>query len=1483
MTVGSIPHNEFERLRTLKSYDVLDSLSEKEYDDLTQLASQICGTKIALISLIDENRQWVKSSVGIEVKETPRNFAFCSHAINIPNEPFIVEDSRLDIRFKDNPFVVGDPHIVFYAGIPLVNDENYALGTLCVIDNEPKKLSELQIQGLKTLSRSVMNLLELRKRNKELENEKEILTESLEFNNPFYVLLNQNGRIEYFGEKLLKVEPSLKKDTDFEDYFQFLSPFNWSEWRSSNIQEQTRLYFFQSKDEKKRFKFSIKRLGDFQIISAIPVVNSLYPLSNYHLTINDFSKHDYIAEFIFLQQTTDRSLADAKALLFKAQKKNNELKQAQVEVDILARFPSENPNPIVRLNYDLSLSYFNDAASKKFVKDFGISESGVLDKGLSDQLHNVLDNGRNIIKCIIEKNGRHYNIAIRNVTEHHYLNIYAADITKFIQQVQQKEDELKVLNEEVKSQKEFYEFVLNSLPSDIAVFSTDHKYLFVNPYGIRNPEIRNFMIGKDDFDYCEMKGISTEMAVNRRKIFNEVLKSGETKDWEDDLINDQGERHVIFRRIAPLKDDSGKVRYVVGYGVEITSTKVAEEKLIETNNQLLLLENFLNKTSDAIQVSDEDGKMIYINETASRRLGIPMNETQNYNVRNFEAYFESDQIWKEHIEFLKKHGVFNIESINVNQKTGEKVDVEVNVIYEQIKGKGYLIAASRDITERKKTQEELKRLSLVAKNTTNGVMILDKDRRIIWANDAIIIRSEYSADELIGQSPKMFQFEGTNQETVHRIYQKMLDRQVIQEEILHATKSGKQYWISLNIQPIYNSDNQLEGYIAIELDITERKKFEQTIASQNKDLKEITDALDHSALVSIADKSGIIIKANYKFCEVSGYSEAELLGQDHCIVNSGYHPKSFWVELWKTISSGKVWRGEVQNKKKNGEKYWVDSIIYPVFDVNGNIRHYLSIRHEITDRKNAEFELEKKADLQRLLVEISSKYINIPLNEVDNSINESLARIGNFVNVDRVYIFDYNFEKETTSNLYEWCQVGIEPQIDHLQDIPFSEVPVWVETHSKGDSIVVSNVKELAPSKFRELMESQDILSLIALPMMDRDKCIGFVGFDAVKELRSFSVEERNLLELYTQMLVNISRRTENLRQLEQAKKEIEDINTGLEQQVQEKTKVNLELAKSISDQEKMVTIGEVASGIAHDLNTPLGAIKSGAENIRFTLEQLFKNTIWKCTPDQISMACKRASEMHIELFVGGLQQRRETQIFSEYLSSTYPQLGENQISQIASGLVKNRVNLDDVEVISKVVHSENKEEFLELMYHIQMTRNFVDTIISSGERATEVVNDLRSFIKEQKSSVKGPVNLQQNIFTVLNIFNFEIKKSVDVQFNVDKDLVIQGIDIRLFQLWSNLIKNAIESMQENEGRGLLRILSTETDTFIQISIENNGPQIPIEIQERIFDKFFTTKGHKTGSGLGLSIVSSVLQEHNAKIDLISNELVTKFMIKFRK
>ncbi|MBM3430022.1 MAG: PAS domain S-box protein, partial [Bacteroidetes bacterium] len=1248
MQAASFPSNENDRINALNRYQILDTLSEEEYNALTRLAAQICGTKIALISIIDENRQWFKSKVGLDVSETPRDLAFCAHAINTPNEPFIIEDARLDDRFKDNPLVTGDPNVIFYAGIPLVNQDDFPLGTLCVIDDNPKTLTTEQLDGLKTLSKSVMNLLELRRKNASLEKEKITFLDSLAFNNPFFVILDKSGVIQSHGDVLMKCQPTLKVQNSFFDYFEFLVPFNWEDIIDVNKNLPSRLYFFQSNDGFQRYKFSVKRIEDNILLSFVPVVNANFHLRKYNLNLNDFAKHDYIVEYLFLQQTTDRSLVDARNLLAKAQVKNKELEEAQTKIDILARIPGENPNPIIRLDHNLNMSYNNRASEKVFLGDFRISTQGVQDEELATHLRSLINQGQDVLKLILTRNNRHYNISLRYVVEYDYINIYANDISNFIAQVEQKELQLLEASKKIEEQKQFYEFVLNAIPSDIAVFSTEHKYVFVNPQGIKNKEVREFMIGKDDYDYCKYRGFSTDLADKRRAIFNEVMNTGVSLDWTDDLKDENGNRKVIYRTIAPLKDNNGVIQYVVGYGIEITETKIAEEKLIESHKKLALLENFLNKTTDAIQVSDDKGIMVYINETASKRLGIDQSEIQKYHVSEFEKSFSDERDWQSHLSFLKENKSFNVESININQTTGDEIDVEVNVVYEEIDGLGYLISAARDISQRKKSEEEIRRLSLVAKNTTNGVLILDKNRKIIWANEAIINRSEYDLSELIGQSPKLFQFEGTNQETILNIYNSLLNIEPVQEEILHATKSGKLYWISLNIQPIFDAKGEHEGYVAIELDITERKNFEEKIARHNKELREVTDALDQSALVSIANSDGIIIKANSKFCEVSGYTEKELLGENHNIVNSRYHDKVFWSEMWKTIRAGNVWRGEVCNKKKDGSIYWVDSIIYPIFDLENNISHYLSIRHEITDRKNAERELELKASFQRILVEVSSKYINIPIELVNSSIDDSLARIGKFVDVDRVYVFDYNYEKQTSSNLFEWCAEGIEPQIDNLQEIPFEYIPVWLEKHLKGESIVVPNVKELPSSQFKELLEDQDIKSLIALPLIDQEGCIGFVGFDSVKSLRTFIEDEKDLLELFAQMLVNVSRRTDSLKQIERARREIEEINIGLEKQVQEKTKMNLDLAKSISDQEKMVTIGEIASGIAHDLNTPLGAIKSGAENIRFTLEALFKQTIWKCSPEQISVACRRASETKIELFVGGLKQRRELNVWRE-------------------------------------------------------------------------------------------------------------------------------------------------------------------------------------------------------------------------------------------
>jgi signal transduction histidine kinase len=170
MIIPDKPHNESERLRALRSYGVLDTLSEREYDQLTAIASQICGCRMSLISLIDEERQWFKARVGLDVSETAREFAFCAHAIHEPRKTLVVPDARLDDRFHDNPLVTGDPHLAFYAGVPLVNEDGLPLGTLCVLDSEPKTLSESQLNALNALAEQVMALLELRRSKIVLEN-----------------------------------------------------------------------------------------------------------------------------------------------------------------------------------------------------------------------------------------------------------------------------------------------------------------------------------------------------------------------------------------------------------------------------------------------------------------------------------------------------------------------------------------------------------------------------------------------------------------------------------------------------------------------------------------------------------------------------------------------------------------------------------------------------------------------------------------------------------------------------------------------------------------------------------------------------------------------------------------------------------------------------------------------------------------------------------------------------------------------------------------------------------------------------------------------------------------------------------------------------------------------------------------------------------------------------------------------------------------
>lgn len=179
MPKAGLPSNEAERLKELQSYRILDSLSQAEYDQIVMLASHICNTPISLVSLVDVDRQWFKAKVGLDAEETPRDLAFCAHAILKPDDILIVEDATKDPRFSDNELVTSEPNIRFYAGCPLVTPKGLPIGTLCVIDMEPKVVHEEQVNALRILSQNVITLLELRKS----QYQKEDLIENLKLSN----------------------------------------------------------------------------------------------------------------------------------------------------------------------------------------------------------------------------------------------------------------------------------------------------------------------------------------------------------------------------------------------------------------------------------------------------------------------------------------------------------------------------------------------------------------------------------------------------------------------------------------------------------------------------------------------------------------------------------------------------------------------------------------------------------------------------------------------------------------------------------------------------------------------------------------------------------------------------------------------------------------------------------------------------------------------------------------------------------------------------------------------------------------------------------------------------------------------------------------------------------------------------------------------------------------------------------------------------
>ncbi len=632
---------------------------------------------------------------------------------------------------------------------------------------------------------------------------------------------------------------------------------------------------------------------------------------------------------------------------------------------------------------------------------------------------------------------------------------------------------------------------------------------------------------------------------NRSRIISKLKKNRSVRDQSVTFRSKSGE--VLDWRVAMEIIEIKGVECIISIIEDFTERKLAEAALRESEEKYRhLAENI----SDVVWTTDLSIKLIWVSPSVKRILGFTPEEYRRRTVRqNFPSRY-----LKQFIELLREERMRDSDPELDKNRTriieaehyksdGSLVWLAMHITFIR-DGKGQITGlqgVSRDITERKKAEIALQaseeRLRQIIDLVPHFIFVKDINGKFIIVNKATADAYGTTVEKLTGMTDADF---AKSEEEVRFFRENDTEvinsgtPRIIPEEKITDSR-GKVRYLSTTKIPFTFSEKELSAVLGVAVDITEQRWVEE----QNRKLSQAVEQSPVS--IVITDLNGTIEYVNPKFTEVTGYHFNEAIGQNPRILKSGRMHESEYEELWKTITSGREWQGEFHNRKRNGELYWEYATISPIRNEEGRITHFIGVKEDITERKKREELLKFQEDLRQVLIDISSSYINLPLHEVESSINNSLAVMGRFVSADRAYIFDLDPDTMLCSNTYEWCNEGVSLQINNLQEIQMPDE--WNEAFIKGEAVIIPDVLAMPRGYVRDVLEPQDIKSLIVIPMMSDGACIGFIGFDSVNEYHVYSEVEQQLLQLYCQMMVNIKLRKKTEEELIRAKEKAEESN----------------------------------------------------------------------------------------------------------------------------------------------------------------------------------------------------------------------------------------------------------------------------------------------------------------------------------------------------
>lgn len=434
------------------------------------------------------------------------------------------------------------------------------------------------------------------------------------------------------------------------------------------------------------------------------------------------------------------------------------------------------------------------------------------------------------------------------------------------------------------------------------------------------------------------------------------------------------------------------------------------------------------------------------------------------------------------------------------------------------------------------SKQELKSLALAIDQSATSVIMTDSEGKINYVNQVVLMKTGYQLVELIGADfGALYNFESYEQ-SFQLIQEIIVSGSVWKGAIIATAKDGRKYSESATISAVIDNEGQLIGYYANCEDIINKYSTEATLDPNELKLKSLLKAIPDTIIA--LDNDG-------KFLEVINPTNSILLKMSEDMINGTIYDvfDPAIADLFnKSISS--VLEKDIEidfsfDIKSNG-----DNIFYEAKFVKCSDNRVLTLIRDVTLLRISEFKSKKQLLVKEILTRWASEFVNISLDKIDSKINNAIADIGMALGVDRVYLFSYDFEKGIAINTHEWCNDGISKEIENLKAVPLEYLKGWVEQHLEGKIILIENVATMPEDDFiRQTLESQGIQTLLAMPMINNGKCIGFVGYDSCTKLKKWSDEEVLMLKFLSELVYNLYDRIESYRKNELSTEAIKHLN----------------------------------------------------------------------------------------------------------------------------------------------------------------------------------------------------------------------------------------------------------------------------------------------------------------------------------------------------